>query len=89
MHTPHGLTVFVVNGATEYDFSLGDQISEFGLLLEKEGWSSNILQIPDGDEEDLLTFFDPETSLQVYAKPEPASGQSGTQPGLSGDHFGR
>jgi hypothetical protein len=45
------------------------------LILEKEGWSSNILHIPDGDEEDLLTFFDPETSLQVYANPKPAPSQ--------------
>jgi len=74
MPTPYGLTVFVI-GKNEYDFALGDEISRFALKLENEGWPSNILQIPDGDEEDLLTFFNPETSLQVYAKAEATSGE--------------
>jgi hypothetical protein len=65
--TPFGLTVFVI-GKHQYDFSLGDEISRFALQLENEGWPSNILQIPDGDEEDLAAFFNPESSLQVYAQ---------------------
>ena len=64
--TPYGLSVFVVAQTDDYDFSLGRHISEFALTLEREGWSSNILQIPDGEEDDLFTFFDPEESLQVY-----------------------
>ena len=68
MPTSHGLTVFVVS-KDKYDFSLGDEIARFGIQLEQEGWSSNILQIPDGDQDDMLTFFNPETSLEVYAQP--------------------
>lgn len=77
MPTPYGLTVFMIGNA-QYDFALGDEISRFALQLEKEGWPSNILQIPDGDEEDLLTFFNPESSLQVYAKAEATSGKGGS-----------
>ena len=73
----YGLTVFVI-GTGRYDFGLGEEISSFALQLEQEGWPSNILQIPDGDEDDLRTFFDPEDSLQVYAKIEAASGKGRT-----------
>ncbi len=74
--SPHGLTVFII-GKGKYDFALGDEISRFALQLEQEGWPSNILQIPDGDDDDLLTFFNPESALEVYAKTEAASGKGG------------
>ena len=69
---PHGLTVFVIGATDKYDFELGDEISKFALWLEREGWPSNILQIPDGEEEDLRTFFNPESSLEVYAEAKAA-----------------
>ncbi len=73
--SPHGLRVFVVSATDQYDFDLGDEISRLGLQLEREGWSSNILQIPDGEEEDLLTFFNPDSSLEVYAQAKAAPGK--------------
>jgi len=76
--TPHGLTVFVIAATDQYDFELGDEISQFALRLEREGWSSNILQIPDGEEEDLRTFFKPENALEVYAQAKAASGEGGS-----------
>jgi hypothetical protein len=87
MPTPNGLTVFIVS-EDKYDFCLGDEIAKFGIQLEQEGWSSNILQIPDGDEDDMLTFFNPETSLEVYAEPEAAPGKGRSQQQLSQDHPG-
>ena len=66
--TPHGMSVFMVS-RDQYDFSLGDEIANFAIQLEQEGWPSNILQIPNGSDEDLLTFFNPESSLEVYAEP--------------------
>jgi hypothetical protein len=73
--TPHGLTVFVIAVTDQYDFELGDEISQFALRLEREGWSSNIIQIPDGEEEDLRTFFKPENCLEVYAQAKAAPGE--------------
>ena len=74
---PHGLPVFVIGATAKYDFDLGDEISQFALLLEQEGWPSNILQLPDGEEEELRTFFKPETSLEIYAQAKTAPGESG------------
>ena len=66
--TPHGLTVFVVGRSTRFDFALGSKISEFALGLEDEGWTSNIIQITHSEPEELLTYFDPENSLEIYAQ---------------------
>ncbi|MGH7173695.1 MAG: hypothetical protein ACRELG_25715 [Gemmataceae bacterium] len=76
--TPHGLTVFVIAATEQYDFELGDEISQFALRLEREGWSSNILQIPHGEEEDLRTFFKAEKSLEIYAQTKAAPGEGGS-----------
>jgi hypothetical protein len=73
--SPHGLTVFVVGASGGYNFELGEAISHLGLQLEQEGWSSNILQIVAEEDEDLLTYFDPEISLQVYAQATTTPGQ--------------
>jgi hypothetical protein len=32
--------------------------------------------IPDGDDEDLQAFFDPENSLEVYAESKPSSAEN-------------
>lgn len=76
--TPHGLTVFIIAATAQYDFELGGEISQLALQLEREGWSSNILQVPNGEEEDLRTFFKPENALEVYAKAEAAPGEGGS-----------
>jgi hypothetical protein len=76
--TPHGLSVFVIAATEQYDFELGDEIAHFALRLENDGWSSNILQLPDGEEEDLRTFFKPENALEVYAQAKAASGEGGS-----------
>jgi len=73
--TPHGQTVFVIGATGCYDFELGNDISLFALRLENEGWSSNILQIPDGEDEDLQTFFKPENSLEIYAQAKATPGK--------------
>ncbi|HEV3204882.1 MAG TPA: hypothetical protein VGY77_10885 [Gemmataceae bacterium] len=73
--TRHGLTVIVVGASGKYDFELGNIISDFAIKLEEQGWSSNILQIVASETEELLVYFDPEVSLQVYAKSETASGK--------------
>ena len=73
--TPHGLTVFVLGVAPKYSFDLGDRISDFAVELEQEGWSSDIIQISNGDGDEISTFFDPENALQIYAQPEAAPGQ--------------
>lgn len=75
---PYGLTVFVIGATDQYDFELGDEISQFALELERAGWSSNILQIPDGEAEDLRTFFNPENSLEVYAEAKTAPREGGS-----------
>ena len=75
--TLHGFAVFVVGRSSQYHFALGSKISEFALDLEEEGWPSNIIQIPHGEPEDLLAFFDPESALEVYAQPEAAPGEGG------------
>ncbi len=66
--THHGLTVLVVGTSGKYDFQLGDLISELAVSLQEAGWPSNILQIVDSEPDSLLTYFDPEASLQVYAE---------------------
>jgi hypothetical protein len=73
--THHGLTVLVVGSSAKYDFKLGEAISEFAGRLEDHGWPSNILQIVAVEPEDLLAYFDPESSLQVYAQAETAPGK--------------
>ena len=75
--TPHGLTVFVVGRSKRFDFVLGSKISEFALELEDDGWSSNIIQITHGEPEELMTYFDPESSLEVYAQSEATPGEGG------------
>lgn len=72
----HGLTVVVVGASGKYDFELGDMISQFAIELEQERWPSNVLQVVASGPEEIHTYFDPETSLQVYAKTEAASGKS-------------
>jgi hypothetical protein len=69
------LPVFVIGSSSDYDFDLGREVSALELRLEDHGWSSDVLQIPLGDENDLSTFFDPTESLQVYGQPEAAPGK--------------
>jgi hypothetical protein len=74
--THHGLTVLVVGASGKYDFELGRIISDFALQLEEQKWPSNILQIVAREPEDLLTYFDPGASLQVYGQTAAAPRQS-------------
>src|SRR5262249_55266466 len=74
--TQHGLTVIVVGTSGKYDFELGKLISDFAMELEDSKWPSNIIQVVAGEPEDLLTYFDPEASLQVYAQTATAPRQS-------------
>ncbi len=74
--THHGLTVLVVGSSKKYDFELGKAISEFAIKLEEQKWPSNILQIVASETEELLVYFDPTASLQVYGQAETASGKS-------------
>ena len=74
--THHGLTVLVVGASGQYDFELGKVISDFAIVLEEQRWPSNILQIVAGEPDELLTYFDPKASLQVYAQSETAPGKS-------------
>ena len=74
--TAHGLTVFVLGIAPKYSFDLGDKISDLAIQLEDEGWSSHIVQISNADDDEIATFFDPESALQIYAQSQAASGQS-------------
>jgi hypothetical protein len=54
--------------AEKHDFELGEIIAEFALKLESKGWPSNILQIVASEPDDILAYFNPERSLQVYAQ---------------------
>jgi hypothetical protein len=72
---PHGLTVFILGMAPKYSFGLGDKISDLAIQLEDEGWSSNIVQISNGEDDEIATFFDPESALQIYAQSQAAPGQ--------------
>lgn len=76
--TPSGIDVFMVGTTDRYDFALGTAISHFALQLEREGWPSNIRQIPQGDADELLTFFKPEDCFEIYAQARPASGEGGS-----------
>ena len=70
------LVVFVVGKTNQYDFELGKRISQLELDLEDMGWTSDVLQLPSGDDEELRTFFNPEQALQIYAESQPTSGES-------------
>lgn len=73
--TSHGLTVFILGIAPKYSFDLGDKISDLAIQLEEEGWSSNIVQISNAEDDEIATFFDPESALQIYAQSKTAPGQ--------------
>jgi hypothetical protein len=62
------LTVFIIGAKGEYDFSLDDPISELEAEMEDKGWSSDVVQLPGDDADSRRTFFDEDTSIQVYAK---------------------
>lgn len=60
--------VFIVGSSYQYDFDLGRAISRLELELADSGWSVNVLQLPNSDdEEDLQTYFAVEGALQAYA----------------------
>jgi hypothetical protein len=56
----------------DYDRRLGEEIARLELELEDKGWSSDVMQLPAGEEADLQTFFKAEDSIQVYAEAQAA-----------------
>ena len=73
---PNYFQVFVVTKSHRYDFELSDPLSDFEMELFKNGWSCEVLQIPDGSYETLETFFDTEKSIQVYGQSSGTSRES-------------
>ena len=70
------LEVYVIGTSEQYDFAFGDDVARLELSLADRGWNVSAMQLPDGPDEDLLSYFNPEGAIQVYGNPESAPGQS-------------
>jgi len=70
-----GQKVFIVTKGG-YNVQLGEEISKLELDLANMEWSCDVLQIPDGDDEELQTFFNPDRAVQIYAQPKTAPTKS-------------
>jgi hypothetical protein len=62
------LTVFVIVSREEYDFGLDDPLSDLEAEMEEKGWSSDFIQLPNGDADSRRAFFEEEKSIEIYAK---------------------
>ena len=67
--------VFVIAKAQRFDIALSDEIASLELELDDRGWPSDILQIAASHPEEMLAFFDPDASIQVFG-----DGQRGATP---------
>jgi hypothetical protein len=63
---PGPFMVFVVTKNRRYDFSLSDSLTDLEMKLFEKNWPAEVLQIPDGSQESLQTFFDTEKAFQVH-----------------------
>ncbi len=61
------IEVYVIGASPSYDFELGKQLSRLEMKLHEEGWNVSVLQIPQADLEELSTYFDPDSSLEIHA----------------------
>jgi hypothetical protein len=70
-----GLTVYVVTIAHDYQFDLDDDLHELDRRLAQAypDCPSEVLQLPGGSVEELMSFFSPESSVQVYGDAPAAS----------------
>lgn len=76
--SPYGavMSVFVIGSTGHYDFSLSDPISDLEISLVDNGWTADVVQLPDGDVSRRMSFFDEEKAIQVYGERRGASSES-------------
>lgn len=74
------LDIFVVGTAERYDFDLGRELSKLELELYDAGWRVNVLQIPNCDDENLRSYFNPDGAMVVYGQPERTPVEGAGQP---------
>ncbi len=64
--------VFVVTTSSRFDFDLGAELAALELQLFDAGWRASVTQLPDADDAELATFFNPKGAIEVYADRQPA-----------------
>ena len=82
--SPQVIQVFVIGNGAALDFQLCELTSELESSLEQEGWSTDIVQLPNSSPEMLLSFFDPSRSIQVYGNTSGTQVEGGPQLQISG-----
>ena len=65
-----GLGLFIVTDSKRYDFALADEVTKLDVALcaDYPNQPVNTMQLPRIPEEGQMAFFDPSSTLQVYAK---------------------
>jgi len=67
------IQAFIVTTSSRFNFGLAEEIAALERDLASAGWRVGVLQLPQGEDRSLATFFNPEGALEVYAQRGPAS----------------
>ena len=61
----------MIGTSERYDFALSQEVAELSLAFLDRGVSIFVMMIPNSQEESILSHFNPEGAIQVYANPKP------------------
>jgi hypothetical protein len=82
-HAQGGVHVYMIAASNAFDFQLSEMISELEQALDNDGWSADILQLPQSSPEMLSSFFEPSRSILVYGNGSGTSSEGEPQSRLS------